>query len=158
MAKDLTHEVGKVPPPGADGGNEGGHIDATQGVDDVVPASFSSMNVELSEKSDDISNCGVGAKLLKDGSGSAVSYSDSCSVSPPRARKVAAAKPDQDSQQLSGQRIYKFKTFDVKRQETLVSLMNLMGSLKFLQLQLAKFDSEHDSLLPLQRLAVGEKL
>ena len=38
-----------------------------------------------------------------------------------------------------------------KRQKTLASLMNLMGSLKFLQL--GKFDSEHDSLLPLQRLA-----
>ena len=71
------------------------------------------MNVELSETNDDISNCGVGAKLLKDGSGSAVSYSEGCSVSPPRARKVAAAKPEQDSQQSSGKRVFKFKTFDV---------------------------------------------
>ena len=55
----------------------------------------SSMEVEVSEKSDEIPFCGAGAKHIRSETGSAIPSSES-SISPPRARKVAAPSSGQN--------------------------------------------------------------
>ena len=112
-----------LPPPAVAGDLVGGHLGGNQGVGDVVEASFSSMDVEPSEKSADNIECRVGVKLSRGDSGSPVSSMESSPVSPPRSRKVAVASTSEHgrSQKVSsslGQdagtgRIVRFKNLDI---------------------------------------------
>ena len=70
----------------------------------------SSMEVEVSEKSDEIPFCGAGAKHIRSETGSAIPSSESSSISPPRARKVAAPSSGQNE---SEGRYIRYKHFDI---------------------------------------------
>ena len=79
------------------------------------------MDVEVSEKSVASLECGVGAKLSRGESGSAVASKEVSSVSPPRPRKVAKSVSSSEpsgSQGAIGQgnekeRFIRFRNFDV---------------------------------------------
>ena len=107
-----------ISPPALEGGHAGGHLDDNQETGVVIQTSFSSMDVEVSEKSVASLECGVGAKLSRGESGSAVASKEISSVSPPRPRKVAVAKSVSSSEPSGSQgngkeRFIKFRNFDV---------------------------------------------
>ena len=83
------------------------------GICEIDAVKLSSMEVQLSEDCEGSAVCGAGAKLARSGSGAAVPASECSSVSPPRARKVAASKPGPSLGELSGGRIWRYKYFDV---------------------------------------------
>ena len=77
-------------------------VGTTDGVQNVLP--------------DGITSCGIGAKLLKSGSGSAVASSETISDSALRSRKVAVSYSDQSSDQFvrkerSREIFIRYKTF-----------------------------------------------
>ena len=74
---------------------------------------LSSMEVQLGGDCEGLSVCGAGAKLARSGSGAAVPASECSSMSPPRARKVAASNPGPSLGELSGSNIWRYKHFDV---------------------------------------------